>query len=169
MNPQRLVAALLNAMSMYERRWRDYQRYSAPLAPRAARSMRNMAELADNPYVDAVDMNQLYRESMYGPRFGHRGHGGGRHRHRGGRRRHWRHHRRWRRGRGGWGRGRRYWRPMMVYPDFQDQQAVMLRSLAYKIQNLYSRLPDKKAWAKSVPPYRRSPSRFFQQFPLPMV
>ena len=108
MNPKRLVAALLNAMQMYERRWRNYNNQSAALSPRALRSMRNMAELADNPYVDAVDMNQLYRESMYGPRFGHRGHGGGRHRHGGGGRRpgrrHWR-----RRGRGGWGRGRSYW------------------------------------------------------------
>jgi len=167
MNPQNLMTALSNAMQMYERRWRSYYSQSAPISPRARRSIQNMSDLADNPYIDSVDMNQIYRESMYGPRFGGRGHGGGRHRHGGGGRRPGRHWRR--RGRGGWGRGRRYWRPTMVYPDFQQQQVVMLRNLAYKIQNLYARLPNKRAWAKSVPPYRKTLARFFQQFPLPMI
>ena len=129
MNQNTVTAMLLNAMQSYERRWRDF--YDQPvgmIAPRARRSMENMAQLADNPYVDAVDMRQLYREGMWGPRFGHGGgghphpHGGGG----GGGHPHWRRRRRRRRGRGGWGRGRRWWPAPVYYPSFREQQMVML-------------------------------------------
>ena len=166
MNHQNTVTALLlNAMQTYERRWRDFYDQPLGIAPRARRSMENMAQLADNPYVDAVDMQQLYREGMYGPRFGgHGGHHGGGH-HGGGRR--WRRGRR--RGRGGWGRARRWWPAPVYYPSFREQQMVMLRNLAAKIQRLWARLPNKTKWSRMARPYQRNPGRFFARFPLPVI